>query len=802
MRRRMFSSLIGLFGVCTQLPALDLKNSVVVAPQNLTPPEQTAVSVLVEEVRKRTQMTLAVQAAMPPAGTPAIIVGTSAKLAGIAGAALGRLTAAPRGDEGFRVQVVDGNVVVAGNDARGMLFGVGFLLRNLRMERGHVLQVEDQLRAATAPRLKLRGHQLGYRPKVNAYDAFTVEMYDQYIRDLAIFGTNSIELIPPRSDDADESPHFPLPKIEMMEEVSRICDRYGLDVWIWYPAMDKDYSDPATVESALKEWEQVYRRLPRIDYVFVPGGDPGHTQPKYLFALLEKQTTLLRKYHPKAQMWMSPQSFSKEWIEEFYGLMKSEPAWLGGIVYGPQTRDDIPTLAARIPRKYPIRHYPDITHSTQAQFAVPDWDVAFAVTEGREGPNPRPTQERDIFRRYMDIGIGFLTYSEGVNDDVNKFIWSGLGWNPDVPVIQILREFSRYFIGEPYRDTFAQSLMALERNWVGPLIANENVDTTYQVFRDMEKRASPQVKLNWRFQQALYRACYDSYVRDRLIYETSLEMQAMEKLRGAERTGSLLAVQTAQEIVSRALTAPVSQDKRQRIFELAEAMYQSIHAQLSVPKYQALALGRGANLDAVDAPVTNRVWLTDRLAAIARIPDEPARLREIAGIVNWTDPGPGGFYDDLGNPSRQPHLVQGETYPNDPMFLRSPMTGFSIRGMGDVEGQDQSYMHYPLSWVTVTEGLYDSPVKMRYEGLDPKALYKVRVVYAGDNIRPKLRMVAGDRYEVHGWLQRPMPFEPLEFDVPAEATAEGVLNLSVFREPATGGAGRGNAVAEIWLMRR
>jgi hypothetical protein len=133
------------------------------------------------------------------------------------------------------------------------------------MERGHVLQVEDKLQAATAPRLKLRGHQLGYRPKVNAYDAFTVDMYDQYIRDLAIFGTNSIELIPPRSDDADDSPHFPLPKIEMMEEVSRICDRYGLDVWIWYPAMDKDYSDPATVEFALKELEGPWRRkLTRI----------------------------------------------------------------------------------------------------------------------------------------------------------------------------------------------------------------------------------------------------------------------------------------------------------------------------------------------------------------------------------------------------------------------------------------------------------------------------------------------------------------------------------------------------------
>ena len=151
MQKQISWSLVGLFSVLTPLAALDLKSSVVVAPQNLTLQEKTAVAVLIEEIQKRTQMRLAVQTAMPARGTPAIVVGTSTKLAGVAGAALGRMTAAPHGDEGFRVQVVDGNVVVAGNDARGMLFGVGYLLRNLRMERGHVLQVEDKFQAATAP---------------------------------------------------------------------------------------------------------------------------------------------------------------------------------------------------------------------------------------------------------------------------------------------------------------------------------------------------------------------------------------------------------------------------------------------------------------------------------------------------------------------------------------------------------------------------------------------------------------------------------------------------------------------------
>src|SRR2546422_5839462 len=35
-------------------------------------------------------------------------------------------------------------------------------------------------------------------------DGWSVPVWEQYIRDLAVFGTNAIELIPPRSDDAPE----------------------------------------------------------------------------------------------------------------------------------------------------------------------------------------------------------------------------------------------------------------------------------------------------------------------------------------------------------------------------------------------------------------------------------------------------------------------------------------------------------------------------------------------------------------------------------------------------------------------
>jgi hypothetical protein len=770
-----------LCSVGTPAPApeaamIDLTQAVVVPPAQMSKTESKAVDMLIEEVEKRTRIRWRTGQAMPADGAVIAITRQASNVA-----------------EGYSIRVrKDGGrevVSVVGNDARGVLFGVGKLLRLLRMERDHIRLPAD-VNLTTAPKYALRGHQLGYRPKTNSYDGWSLPMWEQYVRDLAVFGCNAVELIPPRSDDAADSPHFPLPPMEMMEKMSRLLDEYGMDVWIWYPALDPDYADPKWVEFALKEWGEVFRRLPRIDAVFVPGGDPGHTPPKYLMALLEKQAQNLRRFHPKAQVWVAPQGFSQPWLDEFIEILRGEPTWLTGVVFGPQVRVSLARLRELVPAKYPIRHYPDITHSRQCQFPVPDWDWAYSLTEARECINPRPVGQARIFRLFQPHTIGFITYSEGCNDDVNKAIWSALGWDPDAEVTEVLREYSRYFIGEKYTDTFAQGLLALERNWQGPLLTNAHVDTTLAQFQAMERNASPQDKLNWRFQQALYRAYYDAYTRRRLLYETELEEQAMDKLRAAPRMGSLVAMSEAEAILDRAVSQPVAPDYRARVFELAEALFQSIRMQLSVERYQAIDVGRGANLDTIDLPLNNRQWLKQRFAEIRALAGEKDRLREIDAIVNWTNPGPGGFYDDLGHPARQPHLVSGKGFPDDPDFRESALMGFAY------------IPNAPTSWWTHAQSLYDAPLRMRYTDLDPTAPYKLRVVYAGDSPRLKIRCVANDAIEIHPLIEKPAPIRPLEFDIPPEATRRGTLDLSWYREAGLGGNGRGCQVAEVWLMRK
>jgi len=110
-----------------------------------------------DEVQKRTGIQLP--------GTPA---------AGVATIAISR----GRGPaEGYSLRVAGGQVWITANDERGMLFGIGRLLRELHMRMGRITIAGD-LNITTSPKYPLRGHQLGYRPKTNSYDGWSVPVWE------------------------------------------------------------------------------------------------------------------------------------------------------------------------------------------------------------------------------------------------------------------------------------------------------------------------------------------------------------------------------------------------------------------------------------------------------------------------------------------------------------------------------------------------------------------------------------------------------------------------------------------------
>ncbi len=760
--------------------------------------------ILQQEVEKRSGIKLTIAKKLPPTGVPLIVIaleGDVAKLPDHFKKALSTMRDIKK--EGFKlVALPESNaVLIAGKDARGLLYGTGRLLRNLEMGNS-TIRVKANLSLATTPRYPIRGHQLGYRPKTNAYDAFTVAMFDQYIRDLALFGANHIEIMPPRTDDDFTSPHMKLPAIKMIVEQSRICKEYGLDVSMWYPNLGKDYSHPDSIKAELKEREEIFSLLPKLNAVFVPAGDPGDLEPEVLFAWLEKEAQLLKKYHPDAKIWVSPQVFrpTQKWFDTFFAHVNKEYPWFGGVVFGPWVKLPVAKIRQLVKPSIPIRHYPDITHNYSSQYPVPQWDLAWAMTEGRESINPRPYDEKAIHNALDEYAVGSISYSEGTNDDVNKFVWSDQDWDPERPVIETLRDYARLFIGNEFTESFAQGLLALEHNWRGELITNESVDRTLLQWQAMEKQAPLKVKQTARFQMGLIRAYFDSYTRRRLIYETALEQEAREILENTKTGASLEAMDKAKSVLERAWTKTILPEYQAKCHALADSLFKSIGAQLTMKKHGAMS-GRGNFVDLINMPLNDAPWLLDQMGNIRKVSSEAERVRQIQAMLHRTDPGPGGFYDHFGAPESWYRVVPGIGWDRDPGSLQSPRTGFGVGLVGEewvdeIKATGFKGQVTPRVWMKQAKTLYDEPLKIHYDDLDPETSYRIRISYTG-RFRSRMKMTTDDGTVIHDFIktgEKPI----FEFDLPKATIKEGKVTFVW----SCGEGERGSQVTEIWLIKK
>lgn len=719
--------------------------------------EHLAATVLREEIARRTGLTWPTVSEWPAQGSViAIAVGAVAAWGSATPVVDGRA-------EGYRLVSAtrDGRDVIwiVGADARGALFGVGGLLRALAWGRGQVA-LDAPVDHATAPRYAIRGHQLGYRHHSNTYDGWTEAHYDQYVRELVLLGANAIENIP--FQDTRVSPLMPISREAMNRGLSAICEKYDVQYWLWTPA-DFDLQDAATRAVALNALEALFDDLPRLDAIFLPGGDPGDNAASLVVPYLKDIAARLRRRHPAGKVWLSLQHFDKSEIDFLFDWVdRDRPDWLGGLVAGPGSYP-LADTRRRLNRRYPLRDYPDITHTVRSQYPVPWWDPAFNFTLGREPVNPRPVfyaRVHDALAPYTD---GFISYSDGVNDDVNKALWTRKSWNPDADVRAITLDYTRLFFGAAVAERAADGLLALERNWQGPLGSNGGVDATLALWREIEA-AAPELAGNWRWQMNLLRAYYDAYTRHRLLYETQLEADALDQLAAAPRLGSGEAMDRATRILSRASRENCCPAWRQRIEALCDALFQSVRMQTSILKHSASGAERGAVLDFVDHPLNNRWWLEDRFAEVNTLADEPARRQRLATLATWSRPGTGSFYDDVGDVANSPHVLRGNSLSPDNLLGVDPIPHFTWEG-----GPSRKR----LSWLTSLRW----PKGIAYTHLDPAATYVVRLNVIKSAAPGEVRLrIDGEPVEV----TRPAraPGDMVEFSVPPSLVRDGTITLT------------------------
>lgn len=673
--------------------------------------------------------------------------------------------------EGYRIYLDRTNgentLWIIGADKRGLLFGIGKFFRTINISANQIL-LPEEIDMASAPAYPIRGHQLGYRNTANSWDTWTVGQYEQYIRQLVLFGSNCIEDIPFQSDS--QSVHMLMPHREMHIEISEICEKYDVDYWVWTPA-GGDLAEESVREAALKRHEEFYKSIPRLDAIFFPGGDPGDNHPKHVLPHLKELSKLLKKYHPEAGVWISLQGFDLEKINYFLDYLNSySPDWLTGVVNGPSS-PPVDLEREGLPDKYLHRLYGDITHTIRCQYPVENWDQAFALTLGREPTNPQPEYYAGILRRDIPYTDGFLSYSDGVNDDVNKVIWNQVAWNPEGDVRDIVVEYCQFFFGSDVAQEAADGILALEQNWNGALVQNEAVEKTLALWKRLES-SHPELSANWRWQQLLMRAHYDAYLRARLIYEQGLEKEANKILGLAGELGPGPAMSKALTELQKADNNPAAPGLREKVVGYCDALFKSVGLQTSVPLYQASGYERGCVLDFIDYPLNNRWWLEDEFMKIREMDSEEEQLERIELIRTWSNPGPGQYYDNISSVSE----------------------GLNVVSRTD-DAIDFAWWDNGLSRKRLSTQLFQFSPVLEYSGLDADTDYLIRVSGYGE----ALLRANGTRLEASIYNKDLETFK--EFILPNELIPEGSLKLTFDRpNEAHLNWRKYSKVTDVWLI--
>lgn len=604
----------------------------------------------------------------------------------------------------YSITALDYGYEITAKTIRGLIFGYSHILRKAKfIPEG--INITENITGTYKPQKQIIGHQIGYRTTPNTYDAWDYNQYFDYYLDMMAFGTNTCEHNTTKFGKNEMNPLMRYTQEEFVIEASRLADTVDLDVSLWHANDDKE-----TEEEALRLREDIYSKIPRINAVFPPGGDPGEMYADAFVERCRKISDIVKKHHPEAQMHPSAQAPHKykDWGKAFIKEMEKMPTEIDTVIMGPNHAYPMHELRKKLPEKYPLRFYPDITHNLRCEYPVnfleDDWHFALASTLSRESVNPRPTELRTLHRIFAPYTIGSVSYSEGVHDDVNKMLWSALEWDKDADIRDVLLDYSRYFMNEADESIVADTILLLEKSWQGDPVENPCIDFAHKNLCDLkEKHAS--LSENWRFMLLYFRACCDKLVKMRRVFELGLCKVAVKHL----KNNSL-------EMAVEALEAPFDEEYtmlRDEIEVLGKKLFDLIGIQLDVEHYYADGWERGATLDTIDNNVSDRAYLKQKLCYALTL-DESAK----ASYVN--------------------RLINRNKTETDEVYYSVALHGLNSLGVRqtgeiymDIQG-DRPYTKEKALPMSMTK-LYDNySLNAKFGGFKPATDYTLTVVYKSD----------------------------------------------------------------------
>ncbi|MCX7425135.1 MAG: LamG domain-containing protein [Planctomycetia bacterium] len=466
------------------------------------------------------------------------------------------------GTEGFRIENrPDGGVKIVGNDARGLLYGVGKLLRTSRYDRGGFSA--GAWRGTSIPEKPVRGIYFATHFH-NFYHDAPIDEVQRYVEDVGLWGFNTLIVW----YDMHHFKGFESPEaVEFRKRLKAICGaarRVGLDVGFACVANEGYANSPEAIRADVKgmrgaafptdictakpegrryvldNFTRLYGWAADLEPKWVMiwpydsgGCGCGQCQPwghgGYL-RIAEPLARLARREFPGAKVMLSTWFFNGD---EWAGLARAfatRPDWVDYLLAEPAFLPGTPNSppAHPSPARLPLVGFPEIS-----MIGWPVW--------GGFGANPLPTRYEREWKELKAQWHGGFPYSEGIFEDINKILFASFYWRADTTAEEALRGYIAFEYSPEVVDLVLPAIRMLEKN-VAP---HERVGPWSVKARDLmeqaDARLTGQARQAWRWRILLLRARIDAQLyltrgarQGRVLHDAFQELTRIYHAQNAE----------------------------------------------------------------------------------------------------------------------------------------------------------------------------------------------------------------------------------------------------------------------------
>jgi hypothetical protein len=472
------------------------------------------------------------------------------------------------GNEGFKIaDGPSGTICIVGNDARGLLYGVGkFLHTSSYPDNGFV---PGTWRGTSVPKMPVRGIYFATHFH-NYYQVAPLEDVQRYFEELSLWGTNSLVLW----FGMEEFNGIDDPKAQAMlarlRSLLKIAKDLGLNASLGCICNDGYRNSPAELRAEGSTENRAHYKTkmgPRIynlgnelcpskpgvpemelgfcrekfaafkeiglDYWFIwPYDNGGCTCPKcapwgangYL-RMAEPLAKAYKKAFPKGKVILGTWYFDRWGIGEWDGISAKfnakKPDWVDYIMCDNFEEYPRYPLEHGSPGGLPMLNFPDIS-----MYGQDPW--------GGYGANPHPGRLQARWDETKHVLSGGFPYSEGIYEDINKVICARLYWDPDRPAIETVRDYAAYEFSPEVADDVTALVNIYEANHYRKKIG-ENAIAAYEMAQRIDAKLTPQARRSWRWRLFCIRAALDQELyrntqgtgRDKVFREAHDELCAI-----------------------------------------------------------------------------------------------------------------------------------------------------------------------------------------------------------------------------------------------------------------------------------